>query len=76
MERREQFQELPLLWAWGVELCIAIVGPSQVRSHLQARMPTAPSTILKWPGMSPCFGRQYCNARFLHHKIFAKLGVH
>jgi hypothetical protein len=41
MERREQFGKLSLLWAWGAELCLAIVGPSQVRSHLLARMRVA-----------------------------------
>jgi hypothetical protein len=41
MERHEQFNELSLLWAWGVELCRAIVVPSQVRSHLLARMQVA-----------------------------------
>jgi hypothetical protein len=38
MECQEQFEEHSLLRAWGVELCLAIVGPSQVRSHLSARM--------------------------------------
>jgi hypothetical protein len=38
MEHQEQFEELSLLWAWGAELCLAIVGPSQVRSNLTARM--------------------------------------
>jgi hypothetical protein len=28
MERREQFEELSLLRAWGAELCLAIVGLS------------------------------------------------
>jgi hypothetical protein len=41
MERREQFEELSLLRAWGAELCLAIVGLSQVRSHLLARMQAA-----------------------------------
>jgi hypothetical protein len=41
MEHREQFKELSLLRAWGAELCLAIVGPSQVRSHMLARMQTA-----------------------------------
>jgi phosphoribosyl-dephospho-CoA transferase len=38
MERWEQLKELSLLQAWGVELCLAIAGPSQVRSHLSVRM--------------------------------------
>jgi hypothetical protein len=38
MEHREEFEELSLLRAWGVELCLAIVGPSQVRSHLSGSM--------------------------------------
>jgi hypothetical protein len=38
MEHREQFEELSFLLAWGAELCLAIVGPSQVRSHQLARM--------------------------------------
>jgi hypothetical protein len=38
MEHLEQYEELSLLWAWGAELCLAIVGPSQVRSHLSVRM--------------------------------------
>jgi hypothetical protein len=33
MEYRDQFEELSLLWAWCAELCLAIVGPSQVSSH-------------------------------------------
>jgi hypothetical protein len=41
MEHWEQFQELSLLWAWGAELYLAIVGPSQVRSHLSMRMRAA-----------------------------------
>jgi hypothetical protein len=36
MERWEQLEELSLLWAWGDELCLAIIGPSQVMSHLSA----------------------------------------
>jgi hypothetical protein len=35
---REQFEELSLLCACGADLCLAIVGQSQVRSHLLARM--------------------------------------
>jgi hypothetical protein len=38
MEHREEFEELSLPRAWGVKLCLAIVGPSQVRSHLSASM--------------------------------------
>jgi hypothetical protein len=41
MECQEQFKEFSHLWNWGAELCLAIVGPSQVRSHLLARMRTA-----------------------------------
>jgi hypothetical protein len=41
MEHREQFEELSLLRALGAELCVAIVGPSWVRSHLSVRMWTA-----------------------------------
>jgi hypothetical protein len=28
MEHQEQFKEHSLLWAWGAELSLAIVGPS------------------------------------------------
>jgi hypothetical protein len=28
MERQEKFKELSLLWAWGAELCLAIVDTS------------------------------------------------
>jgi hypothetical protein len=28
MESRERFKELSLLWAWGAELSLAIIGPS------------------------------------------------
>jgi hypothetical protein len=38
MERQEQVEELSLLQAWGAELCLTIIGPSQVRSHLSTRM--------------------------------------
>jgi hypothetical protein len=38
MEYQEQFKELSLLWAWCAKLCLAIVGPSQVRSDQSARM--------------------------------------
>jgi hypothetical protein len=38
MECREQFEELSLLRASCANLCLAIVGPSQVRSHLSVRM--------------------------------------
>jgi hypothetical protein len=38
MERWEQFEELSLLWAWDAELFLTIASPSQVRSHLSARM--------------------------------------
>jgi hypothetical protein len=41
MERRAQFEELSLLWAWSAKLCLAIVGPSWVRSHLSVRMRAA-----------------------------------
>jgi hypothetical protein len=41
MDRREQFEELSLLRAWGAELCLAIVGPSRVRNHLLERMRAA-----------------------------------
>jgi hypothetical protein len=37
-ERREQFEELSVLRSWGVELCLSIIGPSQVMSPLHARM--------------------------------------
>jgi septal ring factor EnvC (AmiA/AmiB activator) len=33
-EHQEQFKELFLLWAWGAELCLATIGPSQVMNHL------------------------------------------
>jgi hypothetical protein len=32
---------LSLLRVWGVELCLTIVGPSQVRCHLSVRMQAA-----------------------------------
>jgi hypothetical protein len=35
---REQFEELTLLQTRGSELCLAIVGPSQVRNHLSKEM--------------------------------------
>jgi hypothetical protein len=38
MERRERFEELCLLRAWGVELCLTIIGSSQVKSPLPAKM--------------------------------------
>jgi hypothetical protein len=41
MEHQAQFKELSLLRAWGVELHLAIVGPSWVRSHLLTRMRAA-----------------------------------
>jgi hypothetical protein len=41
MECREQFEELSLLRAWGAELCLTIIGPSQVRSPLSTRMQVA-----------------------------------
>jgi hypothetical protein len=31
-EHQEQFEELSLLWSWGVKLCLSIIGPSQVMS--------------------------------------------
>jgi hypothetical protein len=37
-EHQEQFEELSLLWSWGVKLCLSIIGPSQVMSHLPTRM--------------------------------------
>jgi hypothetical protein len=40
-EHREQFEELSLLWSWGVELCLSIIDPSQVMSPLPARMRAA-----------------------------------
>jgi hypothetical protein len=33
-ERQEQFEELTLLQTRGSKLCLAIVGPPQVRNHL------------------------------------------
>jgi hypothetical protein len=50
MERREQFEELSLLWAWGTELCLTIIRPSQMKSPLSVRMPG-------WLGSSPRFGQ-------------------
>jgi hypothetical protein len=41
MERREQFEELSLLWAWGAKLCLTIIRPSQVKSPLFVRMRAA-----------------------------------
>jgi hypothetical protein len=41
IECREQFKELSLLWAWGAELCLTIVDPSQVRSPLSVSMRAA-----------------------------------
>jgi hypothetical protein len=38
MEHWEQFEDLSLLWAWGVELCLTIIGPSQVNCPLLVRM--------------------------------------
>jgi hypothetical protein len=38
MEDRGQFNELSLMWAWGAELCLAIVGPSWVRNHMSVRI--------------------------------------
>jgi hypothetical protein len=37
----EQFEELSLLWAWGAELCLTIIGPSQAKSPLSTRMRAA-----------------------------------
>jgi hypothetical protein len=41
MVHREQFEELTLLQTWGLELCLAIVGPPQVRNHLSKEMHSA-----------------------------------
>jgi hypothetical protein len=41
-EHQEQFEELSLLWAQGSELCLAIVGPPQLRNHLSEGMHAAP----------------------------------
>jgi hypothetical protein len=41
MERREQFEELSLLWAWGTELCLTIIRSSQMKSPLSVRMHVA-----------------------------------
>jgi hypothetical protein len=41
MKRQEQFEELSLLWSWGIELCLSIIGPSQVMSHHPTRMRAA-----------------------------------
>jgi hypothetical protein len=41
MEHPEKFEELSLLWAWGAELCHAIISSSWVRNHLSARMQAA-----------------------------------
>jgi hypothetical protein len=38
MEHQEQFKELSLLLVWTTELCLAIVGPSQVRNPSLERM--------------------------------------
>jgi hypothetical protein len=38
MECRKQFEELSLLCAWGAEFSFTIIGPSQVRIPLLARM--------------------------------------
>jgi hypothetical protein len=38
---QEQFEELSFLQPWGFELCITIVGPPWVRSHLSRRMHAA-----------------------------------
>jgi hypothetical protein len=59
MEHRDQFEELSLLWAWGAELCLAIVGPSWVWSHLSTGCGSLPSAILKWLGSSLHFRWQY-----------------
>jgi hypothetical protein len=37
-ECREQVEELTLLQTLGSELCLAVVGPLRVRSHLSERM--------------------------------------
>jgi hypothetical protein len=50
MERREQFEQLSLLWAWGAKLCFTITGPSPVRSPLSARMCTAAFRYTKMIG--------------------------
>jgi hypothetical protein len=41
MEHQEHFEELSLLRAWGAELCLAIVGPSQAGNHMSERMRAA-----------------------------------
>jgi hypothetical protein len=41
MERREQFEEISLLWAWSTELCLTVIGSSHVRSPLSVRMQVA-----------------------------------
>jgi hypothetical protein len=50
MDRWKQFEELSLLWSWGAELCLSIVGSSQVRSHLSARMRAASLYHIKMAG--------------------------
>jgi hypothetical protein len=40
-EHREHFEELSLVRSWGVELCLSIIGPSQVMSPLPVRMQAA-----------------------------------
>jgi hypothetical protein len=40
-DHQEQFEELSLLRASGAELCFTIIGPSQVRIPLSARMRAA-----------------------------------
>jgi hypothetical protein len=50
MEHREQFEELFLLRAWSAELCLANIGPSQVRTHLSVRMRAAALRHTKMAG--------------------------
>jgi hypothetical protein len=38
MEHQEQFGELSLVWAWGTELSLAILGPLVGKSPLTMRM--------------------------------------
>jgi hypothetical protein len=38
MERQEQFEELYLPRAWGTELCLTIIGLTQVKSPMSVRM--------------------------------------
>jgi hypothetical protein len=62
MKRREQFEDISLLRAHSVELCLAIVGMSWARNHLLERMLVAAICHIEMVGELATFGAAVTSA--------------